>query len=81
MPEEVERISGVAVLWQGEVHSLAAPRRHADVIDAMAKKGLPPRSTLVQGFATTSGDFVDLEEALLAGEAGGPGLLSSEDLW
>jgi hypothetical protein len=87
-----ERIVAAALQVDGMAISLPAPNRHHNVIHAMHKRGWmdESREEIAQGFVTSTGRFVEREEAFVIAKAAGQlldrsnrtfGYLFSEDVW
>lgn len=85
-----ERITGVAITYEGKTYSLPRPHRHNHVIRMMVDEhGIQKPGSRGQGFITSAGRFVDRVEALSIARAanqillgrGLHGQLFSEDLW
>lgn len=87
----IEEIIQVAILHKDIIHTMPRPKRHADVVIAMAKEveGKIIPAVGVQGFLTNTGRFVDRKEGAKIALATGqikelkyqPNTLFSEDLW
>lgn len=87
------RITGVAITLDGIVYSLPAPNRHHNVIHYVIDVTDGDVRPYVQGFITSSGEFLDRKQAMQLAMANGqlnrrPGEqfyqgpeLYSEDLW
>lgn len=85
-----ERITGVAILYEGTTYSLPRPNRHNHVIRMMVDDyGIKKPGSRGQGFVTSTGRYVDRVEGLSIAQAANqikPGFgvhsqLFSEDLW
>ena len=77
-----EHIACAAIRYEGLVCSVPCPGRHGDVISRMRALGLPRESVNVvnQGFLTSTGRFVDRQEAAkIAGMS--KDQLFTEDMW
>lgn len=84
-----ERITQVAIRYEGAVYSLPSPNRHHHILLRLAQRNLDrwPISGQ-QGFVTSTGRFVNRNEAFMIAEKAGQlirrhkeGELFSEDLW
>jgi hypothetical protein len=90
-PKATEKIVSVAIKYKGEIYVQPRPCRHHHVIHAIGEKnGIDFNGSDMQGFLTTTGQFVDrvegLKIALAANQVLDPsniraGRLFSEDLW
>ena len=93
-PTPLPRITHVAILFAGKVHSLPAPNRHSDVIRAIAREnGVGIKGPDTQGFLDDKGGFLKREAAFLLAQENGQlrrregsqyyqgAKLFSEDLW
>lgn len=92
MSEDLQRITHVAIKYDGKVYSLPAPARHHDVIRMIAQEnGVGVNGPDVQGFLDEAGNFLHRRMAfVIAQQTGqlnrGPDgyqgdQLFSEDLW
>lgn len=62
--QQQEVITGVAIRYQGVVHSLPRPNRHHNVIRMIASQnGVGIKGPDVQGFVTNYGRFLNRQEA------------------
>jgi len=85
-----ETIERAAIRRYSTVWSVPRPGRHHDVIAFMAEQGVDALGDYsTQGFTTSSGRFVDREEAMRLAKAAGQlvddprydDMLFSEDVW
>lgn len=82
------KIVAAAIVYEGVVHTLPPPARHADIIKVIWQKIHKQVTCEIQGFVTDEGKFVNRIEAGKIAIAAGqikelevPPDLYSEDLW
>lgn len=87
--DNVEFITGVAIVTNGKLFQLPKPNRHHHCIELAARQLNKPVSDGTQGFMTSTGRYVLREEALTIAKAANqllprhkhPRELFSESLW
>ena len=66
-----ERLVGVAIYQNEEVHCLPRPARHSDLMRFMIERGLDVPVTGIQGFITNTNRFVSRAAAHAIAESAG----------
>lgn len=60
----MEKIVGVAIKVNGELYSMLAPCRHADIYEWLHEANVDVLSSAIcEGFVTNSGEFVNRHQA------------------